>query len=182
MTSLYTRGLTTKLSEYESYRDNLVEFANSLGYTVQLNHPMPQVINDVKEKLKGTEKYDDLFDGQGNLREGKECRPAGYCNYHERLIVVREGKSVKGQVATLIHEIAHALGLGGNSFYSYLGEGYIELAAESITEIVTQKIGLNRTHKTAPRIMGYGFYGFLESPLTYAVSSVILQGMKEENG
>lgn len=123
-------------------RDKLVQFVGNFGYTVDLNVPTSD-----KEDEKG---------------------PAGYCNYNDNRIAIREGKGIDGQISTLIHEGSHALGLGGDSYYSALGNSYVELACESITQYVTQAIGIERTHKTGSRVVSYGYKGFLATPVVQA--------------
>lgn len=163
--------LAAKAAKYQKslYLERLVEFANSLGYDVELDSMM-----------EGHEKLDD--DGKIILNEkGYPLSPAGDCNWQKQLIRVRGGKSKSGQIATMIHELAHALGLGGLSYLSWAGEAYIELAAESVTQIVTQAIGIDRTEKTASRIAGYGFNGYLVSPVTMAISSILYLALKGES-
>lgn len=151
------------------YRYNLVDFANRIGYLVELESTM-----------KGQEKKDD--DGNIILNEdGKTITPAGDCNYLKRRIRVREGKKIDGQIATLIHELSHALGLGGPNYFSWLGEAYVELAAESVTEIVTRAIGIDRTKQTSSRIYHGGFNGYLISPVTIAISKILLREIKGES-
>lgn len=131
-------------------RDKLVDFGERLGYKIVLDSQMESYPKDDEE------------DGL----------PAGYCNYFDKEVHIRHGKGLDGQISTLIHELAHALGLGGNSWYTLLGEGYVELACESVTQYVTQIIGIERTHKVAPRIVGYGFGGLLATPVTQAVVDI----------
>lgn len=159
----------------------LVDFANRLGYSVDLESSMPEMVEEAKEKGKfvkyvdgqgKTLKVESVFDEDGNMVH--ECRPAGLCIYSNKQIQIREGKKLSGKIATLAHEISHALLLGGNSWYSYLGERYVELAAESVTQIVTQGLGIDRTVQTASRIAGYGFTGYLVNPVTVTISRIIL--------
>lgn len=147
-------------------RNKLVDFAIRLGFTVELD---AQMLDHVQRAYDDGD-HKDHFDEEMNMI--KECRPAGDCNYAKRRIRVREGKSVTGQVCTLIHELTHALGLGGNSWYSYLGEGYNELACESVTQFVSARVGIDRTNKTAPRIWHYGFNGYLATPVTTAIVNI----------
>lgn len=150
----------------EEYRDRLVDFANRLGYDVEL-----------ESMMEGHEEYDE----EDNLilnKKGWPKSPAGDCNYVTRQIRVRGGKSLDAQITTLIHELAHALGLGGYSYFTWLGSTYIELACESIAEIVTQAIGLDRTKVTARHVLGYGFKGYLISPVTIAISKILVRELK----
>lgn len=147
-------------------RNKLVDFGVRLGYTVELDAKMENWIAEALED----ENLADHFDEEGNMIE--ECRPAGDCNYKKRHVRVREGKSVTGQICTLIHELSHAIALGGDSWYNYLGTPYLELACESVTAFVSAAVGIDRTKQTAGRIIGYGFGGYLATPLTTAMCNV----------
>lgn len=140
-------------------RDKLCDLAYGIGYEVELESKMADYI-----KAKHLNK-------KGNLK--REVRPAGDCNYENHRIRVREGKALEGQVSTLVHELCHAMGIGGLSSYSMLGSDYLELVCESVTQFVTQMVGIDRTKKTAPRVFfGYHATGFLVSPVTQALTNV----------
>lgn len=142
-------------------RDQLVNLANDIGFSVDLNAE--------------TGKKNPFVSLLMNLSEGNKADkgPAGDCNYLKKHIRVRKGKGIEGQISTLIHELTHAMGMGGPSSYTSLGEDYIELVCESVTQFVTQMLGIDRTHKTAPRVyFGYGFKGFLVSPVTQAYINI----------
>lgn len=151
------------------YRQKLIELAENIGYTVILDSPMEEAL--ASARIAKPEKFNE----EGVMIE--EARPAGMCCYIPQEILVREGKGLTGQVCTLIHELSHALGLGGNSYFSYLGERYLELAAESVTQIVSQGLGIDRGIQTSSRIMYYGFKGYLISPVTLSISNIILKNI-----
>lgn len=166
------------MTELEIYRDRLVKFANDLGYDVELDSAMEEhkeeFLRENTLKLKlgmiTLSEFDEVM--------GEECRPSGDCNYKKYRIRVREGKGIKGQVSTLIHELCHALGLGGNNYFSWLGNSYTELAAESITEYVTQAIGIDRTKQTSGRVMRYGFGAYLDTPVSRTISDILINELK----
>lgn len=79
-----------------------------------------------------------------------EC--GGYCDPRAKRIVCDGGGSVNDQVHTLIHEIAHALGVG----YKEYGRGDAEVIVETVTHIVCTGIGLETQGFAAPYIAGWG--------------------------
>jgi hypothetical protein len=167
----------------QEYLDRLIDFANALGYDVELDSQMLDYINKLKAEIAENEELlEATFDEEGNLREDAEFRPSGDCSYGIRRIRVREGKGINGQISTLIHELSHALGMGGPSLYTSAGESYIELVCESVTQFVTASIGVDRLKKTAPRIINYGFGNFLNSDVTRTVTQILLDalGFKDE--
>lgn len=146
---------------YELVRQQLVLLANDIGFVVEF------------DANTGSGKNNPIVSLLLNQEASKDKGPAGDCNYLKKRIRVRKGKGLEGQISTLIHELTHAMGMGGPSCYSNLGEKYVELVCESVTQFVTQMIGIDRTHKTAPRVaMGYGFKGFLVSPVTQAYTNI----------
>lgn len=76
----------------------------------------------------------------------------GYCDPILHRIVVNSAGSANEQVHTLIHEIAHALGVG----YKEYGREDAEVIVETVTHIVCAGIGLEVTEAAAPYIAGWG--------------------------
>jgi len=176
--------MSTKQERIE-YRDRLVQFANDLGFDVELDSPMPDY--DEKREQWKVALRKALDSGELSQKDfdehiDDEQRPAGDCNYLESRIRVREGKGLNGQIATLAHELCHALAFGGISLFSMLGSSYNELACESVTELVCRACGVDRTAKTSNRILDYGFGAYLISPATVLVTEIILDniGLKLE--
>lgn len=66
----------------------------------------------------------------------------GYCNYKNKIIAVRESLSAEKKVATLIHEIAHAL---SNEIQSDIksNKQMKEVEAESVALVVSNRLGLD---------------------------------------
>jgi hypothetical protein len=75
----------------------------------------------------------------------------GYCDTHNKIIVVEETLPPNAQVRVLIHEIAHALGIG----YAEHGRARAEVLVESITYIVCGSIGLDTTGESVPYVAGW---------------------------
>lgn len=159
------------------FRDRLIQFANDLGFDVELDAVMEDHLAKYQEQVLAYRQADKIDDEQMQTLLQEESRPAGDCNYLTRRIRVREGKGLNGQVSTLIHELCHALGLGGESLLSLAGSVYNELACESITEFVTTALGIDRTEQTSRRILGYGFGGYLLSPVTATYTRIILENI-----
>ncbi len=78
-------------------------------------------------------------------------RANGYCDAHNKIIVVEESLPANGQVRVLIHEIAHALGIG----YAEHGRSRAEVLVESITYIVCGTIGLDTSGESIPYVAGW---------------------------
>lgn len=169
------------MTELETYRDRLVKFSNDIGYAVEFESPMENYVLEKKAHMKLQLLLGAISQEEFDEWATKECRPAGYCSYRDNTIHIREGKGIKGQVSTLIHELCHALGLGGNSYFSWLGNSYTELAAESITQFVTQEIGIDRTKQTSNRVLGYGFGSYLDSPVSRTIARILIDELKESN-
>jgi hypothetical protein len=167
----------TSKEQRTQYRDSLIQFANDLGFDVELDSPMEDHVEKWKAKLLYGLKTSQITQEQFDEHIEDECRPAGDCNYLTKKIRVREGKGINGQVATLVHELCHALGLGGESLLMLGGSTYVELAAESITEFVTTALGIDRTARTSARILNYGFGGYLLSPVTATFTKIILENI-----
>lgn len=76
----------------------------------------------------------------------------GYCDYTAKHIAVDKDASVNAQVRTLIHEIAHALGIG----YAEYGRCQAEVLVETATFIVASSIGLDVSASSIPYVAGWG--------------------------
>jgi hypothetical protein len=75
----------------------------------------------------------------------------GYCDTHNKIIVVEDTLPANAQVRVLIHEIAHALGIG----YAEHGRARAEVLVESITYIVCGSIGLDTSGESVPYVAGW---------------------------
>lgn len=84
--------------------------------------------------------YENLSDGLG-----------GYCDAKAKHIAVAEG-CANAKVAVLIHEIAHALGIG----YKDYGRSAAEVLVETATFIVTTSIGLDTAASSVPYVTTWG--------------------------
>jgi hypothetical protein len=131
----------------EKVRDILVDLANRLGYDVELESLM--------------EGHDPDTDADGNVVMNKkgvpEGLPAGDINYLTKKIRVRAGKGLNGQIATMVHELCHALAFGNLSL-NVLGEQYAEGFCESATLFITRALGIDRDRQCGSRLAGYGYF------------------------
>ena len=90
----------------------------------------------------------------------------GWCDAHKREIVVNEELPANAQVRVLVHEIAHALGVG----YSDYGRRRAEVLVDTATFIVCGAVGLDTSHSSVPYVAGWGESGELDAIRGYAVT------------
>jgi hypothetical protein len=88
----------------------------------------------------------------------------GWCDCRERLIVLNANLSGNGRVRVLVHEIAHALGIG----YEKYGRSRAEVMVDTVTFIVCGSIGLDTSGSSVPYVAGWGQDGALEAIRSYA--------------
>ncbi|HEX4188592.1 MAG TPA: ArdC family protein [Solirubrobacteraceae bacterium] len=88
----------------------------------------------------------------------------GWCDSAEHVIVVSDALSANAQVRVLVHEIAHALGVG----YSDHGRRRAEVLVDTVTFIVCGSMGLDTSGSSVPYVAGWGESGALDAIRTYA--------------
>lgn len=88
----------------------------------------------------------------------------GWCDAKKRVIVVNERLSGNAQVRVLVHEIAHALGVG----YEDYGRRRAEVLVDTVTFIVCGSVGLDVSGSSVPYIAGWGESGELKAIRDYA--------------
>ena len=119
-------------------------------------------------------------DSHGDLIEPLECLaseigysvelgavdgPAdGWCDIAARLIVLNSALPANGQVRVLVHEIAHALGIG----YSDYGRQRAEVLVDTVTHIVCGSVRLDVSASSIPYVAGWGETGELDAIRRYA--------------
>jgi antirestriction protein ArdC len=99
-----------------------------------------------------------------------EYRPlehsGGFCSQSEKLICVSTNKaSANGRVRTLIHELAHAVGI---PTYKEHGRADAEVIVETAAVIVCGSIGLDTSGESIPYIAGWGEANDVEAIRRYA--------------
>ncbi len=72
--------------------------------------------------------------------------------------------SANARVRVLVHEIAHALGVG----YSEYGRRRAEVLVDTVTFIVCGAVGLDTSGSSIPYVAGWGESGELEAIRSYA--------------
>jgi Putative metallopeptidase family (DUF6782) len=89
----------------------------------------------------------------------------GYCDAQAKRIVVSSRlESANAQVRTLVHELAHAHGVG----YAEYGREDAEVIVETAAMIVCGAIGLDTSGESVPYISSWGEAGDLEAIRKYA--------------
>lgn len=88
----------------------------------------------------------------------------GWCDYRAREIVVNNVLAANAQVRVLVHEIAHALGVG----YSDYGRRRSEVLVDTITYVVCSSFGLDVGGSSIPYIAGWGGEGALDAIREFA--------------
>ncbi len=90
----------------------------------------------------------------------------GWCDSKRQEIVVNSVLPANGQVRVLIHEIAHALGLG----YREYGRERAEVLVDTVTYIVCGSVGLDVSASSIPYVAGWGEDGALDAIRGYAAT------------
>jgi hypothetical protein len=88
----------------------------------------------------------------------------GWCDEEKREIVINDALSANARVRVLVHEIAHALGVG----YSDYGRRRAEVLVDTATFIVCGSVGLDVSGSSVPYVAGWGESGELDAIRGYA--------------
>jgi len=88
----------------------------------------------------------------------------GWCDARNCQIVVNAAMSANAQVRVLVHEIAHALGIG----YKEYGRSRAEVLVDTVTFVVCGSIGLDTSGSSVPYVAGWGEDGALQAIRSYA--------------
>ncbi len=83
----------------------------------------------------------------------------GWCDSCKQEIVINEVLSANARVRVLVHEIAHALGVG----YSEYGRRRAEVLVDTVTFVVCGSVGLDTSGSSVPYVAGWGESGELEA-------------------
>jgi hypothetical protein len=90
----------------------------------------------------------------------------GWCDQKKREIVVNSELAANAQVRVLVHEIAHALGVG----YRDYGRRRAEVLVDTVTYIVCGSVGLDTSGSSVPYVAGWGEDGELDAIRGYAAT------------
>jgi hypothetical protein len=88
----------------------------------------------------------------------------GWCDSQKHEIVINDELPANAQVRVLVHEIAHALGVG----YSDYGRRRAEVLVDTVTFIVCGAVGLDTSGSSVPYVVGWGESGELDAIRGYA--------------
>lgn len=83
----------------------------------------------------------------------------GWCDATAQRIVVNGALPGNARVRVLVHEIAHALGVG----YADRGRARAEVLVDCVTYVVLGSVGLDVSGETVPYIAGWGEGGELDA-------------------
>ncbi len=83
----------------------------------------------------------------------------GWCDTGKKEIVINGAISANAQVRVLVHEIAHALGVG----YGEYGHRRAEVLVDTVTFIVCGSVGLDTSRSSVPYVAGWGETGELKA-------------------
>ena len=88
----------------------------------------------------------------------------GWCDPERMEIAVNEHLAANAQVRVLVHELAHALGVG----YRQYGRQQAEVLVDCVTYIVCGSAGLDVSGESVPYVAGWGEDGALDAIREYA--------------
>jgi antirestriction protein ArdC len=88
----------------------------------------------------------------------------GWCDPKRRRIVVDAGLPANAQVRVLVHELAHALGVG----YEQFGRARTEVIVDTVTFVVCRAVGLRVDGESVPYVASWGEDGALDAVLEFA--------------
>jgi hypothetical protein len=95
---------------------------------------------------------------------------------HTKRIAVDKGESRNGQLRTLVHETAHALGVD----YDRYSPGESEVLADTITYVVCSSVGLAVDGESIAYVAGCGEDGALDAVTEFATTIDALARRIEE--
>lgn len=88
----------------------------------------------------------------------------GWCDQKAKRIVVDADQPANARLRVLIHETAHALGVG----YAEYGRERAEVIVDTATHLAAASVGLDVSGETIPYVAGWGEDGALEAVMTFA--------------
>lgn len=96
--------------------------------------------------------------------ENIEGSAGGWCDPKRRRIVVDAAVPANAQLRTLIHELAHALGVT----YERYSRPQAEVIVDAVTYVAASSVGLAVDGETIPYVAGWGEDGALEAVTEFA--------------
>lgn len=104
------------------------------------------------------------FDVAFEAFEAVDGSAGGWCDAKRRRIVVDAALPANAQVRVLVHELAHALGVG----YQQFGRARAEVIVDTVTFVVCSSVGLAVDGESIPYVAGWGEDGALEAVVAFA--------------
>jgi len=101
--------------------------------------------------------------------------PGGWCDPEAKLIVIGDGPA-NGMLRVLVHELAHAQGIG----YKQYTRRQAEVMVDTITHIVLANAGLDVSGETIPYVTGWGERDHVEAISAYAETIDEIAGRLED--
>jgi N-terminal domain of anti-restriction factor ArdC len=89
---------------------------------------------------------------------------SGWCDPGAKRIVVDARLPANAQLRVLVHELAHALGVG----YREYGRERAEVIVDTVTFVVCGSVGLDISGESIPYVAGWGEHGALDAAMTSA--------------
>jgi hypothetical protein len=108
------------------------------------------------------------------IRELRDDGPGGWCDRNDKEIVVACGLANR-QLRALVHELAHAHGLG----YEHYGREQAEVLVDCVTVCVLSSADLDVGGESIPYIAGWGAAGALDAIREYAQTIDIIARLIE---
>jgi hypothetical protein len=93
-----------------------------------------------------------------------EGSAGGWCDPKAKRILVDAGVPANAQLRILIHECAHALGIG----YEQFSRAQAEVMVDTVTLVAASAVGLAVDGETVPYVSGWGEQGALETVTEFA--------------
>jgi hypothetical protein len=97
--------------------------------------------------------------GYGVARRTLDGPVEGWCDSTNRQIVVSDELAPNAHVRVLVHELAHALGIG----YREHGRRRAEVIVDTVTYVVCGSVGLDISGSSVPYVAGWGEDGDLDA-------------------
>jgi antirestriction protein ArdC len=132
--------------------------------TVALDPPREPVTGDSHAHLLPPLRQLATELGYGVRQAALDTSADGWCDAEHREIVVNQRLSANGQVRVLVHELAHALGVG----YREYGRRRAEVLVDTVTYVVCGSVGLDVSGDSVPYVAGWGEDGDLDAIREYA--------------
>ena len=97
--------------------------------------------------------------GYSVARRALDGSPEGWCDTSKREIVINDALPPNAQMRVLVHELAHALGIG----YREHGRRRAEVIVDTVTAVVCGSVGLDTSGSSVPYVAGWGEDGDLDA-------------------